>query len=137
MSLQQCLQTHDDVFSLLPDAFNAVIQAAGDLHQPALLISLSKRSLVHLHGNQIHSHTDTRHFPCSCSVREFMGKDSTETDLRDHTNTTGDDGSFCLSSTHAPQTGGHKHASPQVIRAQVPAAGIQHGELQGDAEGKN
>lgn len=49
-------------FSLLPDAFNAVIQAAGDLHQPALLVSLSERSLIHLHRNQIHTPTNSISF---------------------------------------------------------------------------
>lgn len=40
--------------SVLPDAFDALLQAAGHLHQPALLVSLSERSLVHLHGHRIH-----------------------------------------------------------------------------------
>lgn len=44
-----------DLLIMLPDALHAVIQTTGDFHQPALLVSLSERSLVHLHTNQIHT----------------------------------------------------------------------------------
>lgn len=49
-----------DSSSLLPDAFNALLHAAGHLHQPALLMSLSERSLIHLHSHHIHYHK--KHF---------------------------------------------------------------------------
>lgn len=36
---------------MLPDACDAVLYVAGDLHHPALLVSLSERSLVNLRRN--------------------------------------------------------------------------------------
>ncbi|TNN59754.1 hypothetical protein EYF80_030027 [Liparis tanakae] len=48
----------------------------------------------------------------------FMGIDWTPTDLCNHANTTGNDGSFSLSATHAPQARGYEDTPPQVIRAQ-------------------
>lgn len=36
---------------MLPDACDAALHIAGDLHHPALLVSLSERSLVDLHRN--------------------------------------------------------------------------------------
>lgn len=55
--------------------------------------------------------------------------------LCNHTNAACDDGSFCLSSAHAPQARGHKDTATQVIRAQVPPAGVQHSQLHGRTQG--
>lgn len=41
---------------MLPDAGDAVLHVAGDLHHPALLVSLSERSLVDLHTSWAHSY---------------------------------------------------------------------------------
>lgn len=67
----------------------------------------------------------------------FMGIDWTPTDLCNHANTTGNDGSFSLSATHAPQAGGYKDTPPQVVRAQVPPAGIQQSQLHRKEEIQN
>lgn len=49
---------------MLPDASDAVLHVAGDLHHPALLMSLSERSLVDLRRN---SHIQTlQNFLHSC-----------------------------------------------------------------------
>lgn len=47
------------VASVLPDAFDALLHAAGHLHQPALLVSLPERSLVHLHSSPSPLETET------------------------------------------------------------------------------
>ena len=50
-------------------------------------------------------------------------------DLSNHADAAGNDCSFSLSSTHAPQARGEEDAAPQVVRAQVPPAGVQHSQL--------
>lgn len=56
-------------------------------------------------------------------------------DLCNHANTTGNGGSFSLSSTHSPQARGHKDTARQVTGAQVPPAGIQHSQLHRQMQG--
>lgn len=114
-------------FSLLPNAFNAVVHAAGDLHQPALLMSLPERSLIHLQRNRHYSFSPAS---SASGINEvLMGNDLVSADLCDHTNTTRNDSCFGLSSTHPAQARGHKDTARQVTRAQVPSAGIQHSQL--------
>ena len=112
----------DNLF--LPDALNAVLHAAGDLHQPALLMSFSKRSLIHLHTK-----TDSMTLTHRTSLTLAQQSVLTGNDLCNHANAAGDDGSFSLSAAHAPQPRGHKDTPTQVVRAQVPPACVQHGQL--------
>lgn len=121
--------TPNSFFSLLPNAFNAVVHAAGDLHQPALLMPLSERSLIHLQRNPICTMTDTIPSILLHQHQVWTGNDLVSADLCDHTNTTRNDSCFGLSSTHPTQARGHKHTARQVTRAQVPPAGVQHSQL--------
>lgn len=54
-----------------------------------------------------------------------------------HTDAPHDDCSFGLSATHSAQPRGDKDLPSEVLDAQVPSAGIQHGELPGEEKALN
>lgn len=51
-----------------------------------------------------------------------------------HTDAPHNDCGFGLSATHSAQPGGDKDLPSEVLDAQVPSAGVQHGELPGEEE---
>lgn len=55
--------------------------------------------------------------------------------LCNHADAPHDDGGFGLSPTHSAEPGGDEDLPGQVLDAQVPPPGIQHGELQGEDSG--